>query len=108
VGGEGGDDQEVGRNHGEETEAQANPQAETEAGMLIRPRPHLPEPWLYSAEEYARHRADYEVALAEWHREKDLVMLAHAIPVVCVTVMGIALALVGPWIVLDMIRILAQ
>jgi hypothetical protein len=76
--------------------------------VLIRPRPTPPNPLLYSVNEYAKIQLSYLIALDEWQRETTFVMWANAIPIICASAAGIALALMGPSIVLDMIRVLAQ
>lgn len=76
--------------------------------MLIRPRPSPPNPLLYSVNEYAKLQLNYLVAVEEWQRETRFVMWTNAIPVICAAVAVIVLAIMGPGIVLDMIRVLTQ
>lgn len=75
--------------------------------MLIRPRPSPPNPLLYSVNEYAKLQMNYLADVDEWQREANFAMWTSAAPVVCAAIAVIALAIMGPGIALDMIRILA-
>lgn len=74
--------------------------------MLLRPRPTPPNPLPYSVNEHAKLQLGYLIDVEDWEREASFAMWAAVVPVICAAAAVIALAVTGPGIVLDMIRLL--
>ena len=75
---------------------------------MIRPRPMPPYLPIYPEEDRARIQAAYEQDDREWHRETNMMMWMNAIPVVVVAIGVAVAAIIGPPVIVDAIRILAQ
>lgn len=77
--------------------------------FLIRPRPPFPYHAIYYPEpERSEIEAEYRRLEAEWQKEADWILILNAVPVLCVALAGIALAIFCPGIIINAIQILAE